>query len=341
MYTNITKKTHAIQSKVSLMHTLEPIPVPYSVWLKSWKDHLPERTSLQIPLTATGVQTPLIAQKWESYLEDYCNHELVQFFLEGITQGFKTGFNPSTITLKSVTRNLPGALLHPEVVEDYIKEEFIHHRFCGPYPAAISPWVHISWFGVIPKNRQPGKWRLIVDLSHPTGHSVNDGIPSPLCSLSYISVDDAVQNIIKIGRGALLAKVDIKSAFRLLPVHPSDRHLIAMKWNHHIYIDACLPFGLRSAPKLFNILADLLTWIAQSNGVTNLMAFFGFLRSSEFTVPSQSQFDPNVHLCLSDISLDSSHSPQIVQVNIKQSKTDPFRQGITLSLGCQATRYAQ
>ena len=63
------------------------------------------------------------------------------------------------------------------------------------------------------------------------------------------------------------------------------------------------------------------------------MAFFGFLRSSEFTVPSQSQFDPNVHLCLSDISLDSSHSSQIVQVNIKQSKTDPFRQGITLSLG--------
>ena len=99
---------------------------------------------------------------------------------------------------------------------------------------------------------------------------MNDGIPSPLCSLSYISVDDAVQNIIKIGRGALLAKVDIKSAFRLLPVHPSDWHLIAMKWNHQIYIDACLPFGLRSVPKLFNILADLLTWIAQRNGVMNL-----------------------------------------------------------------------
>ena len=299
MYTNITKKTHAIQSKVSLMHTLEPIPVPYTVWLKSWKDHLPERTSLQIPLTATGVQTPLIAQKWESYLEDYCNHELVQFFLEGITRGFKTGFNPSTITLKSVTRNLPGALLHPEVVEDYIKEELIHHRFCGPYPAAISPWVHISRFGVIPKNRQPGKWRLIVDLSHPTGHSVNDGIPSPLCSLSYISVDDAVQNIIKIGRGALLAKVDIKSAFRLLPVHPSDRHLIAMKWNHQIYIDACLPFGIRSAPKLFNILADLLTWIAQSNGVTNLIHYLDdFLTMGPPDSPiCQKNLDTFVQLC--------------------------------------------
>ena len=221
---------------------------------------------------------------------------MVQFFLEGITQGFKTGFNPSTITPKSVTRNLPGALLHPEVVEDYIKEEL---RFCGPYLAAVSPWVHISRFGVIPKNCQPGKWCLIVDLSHPTGHSVNDGIPSPLYSLSYISVDDAVQNIIKIGRGALLAKVDIKSAFRLLPVHPSDRHLIAMKWNHQTYIDVCLPFGLRSAPKLFNILADLLTWIAQRNGVTNLIHYLDdFLTTGPPDSPiCQKNLDTFVQLC--------------------------------------------
>ena len=47
------------------------------------------------------------------------------------------------------------------------------------------------------------------------------------------------------------------------------------------------------------------------------MAFFGFLRSSKFTVPSQSQFDPNLHLTLSDITLDSRYSPQIIQVNIK------------------------
>ena len=64
------------------------------------------------------------------------------------------------------------------------------------------------------------------------------------------------------------------------------------------------------------------------------MAFFGFLRSSEFTVPSQNQFDPSVHLTLSDISLDNRHQPQIVHITIKQSKTDPFRQGVTLSLGC-------
>ena len=41
-----------------------------------------------------------------------------------------------------------------------------------------------------------------------------------------------------------------------------------MEWRKHVYIDTCLPFWLRSAPKLFNILADLLSWIAEQCGVS-------------------------------------------------------------------------
>jgi len=63
------------------------------------------------------------------------------------------------------------------------------------------------------------------------------------------------------GWGILLIKIDIKSAFQLLPVHPTYHHLLVMKWKQQLYIDICLPFGLRSTPKLFNILADLLSWI--------------------------------------------------------------------------------
>jgi len=76
-------------------------------------------------------------------------------------------------------------------------------------------------------------------------------------------VDSAIECIKQIGQGTLLAKIDIKSAFRLLPVHPADRHLLSMKWDQNIFIDTCLPFGLRSAPKLFNVLADLLSWILE------------------------------------------------------------------------------
>ena len=67
--------------------------------------------------------TPLVAHRWESHLQNYPDRELAQFFLEGITQGFKIGFNSGSTTLKSATRNLPGALLHPKVVEEYIQEE--------------------------------------------------------------------------------------------------------------------------------------------------------------------------------------------------------------------------
>ena len=41
-----------------------------------------------------------------------------------------------------------------------------------------------------------------------------------------------------------------------------------MEWQGAVYIDTCLPFGLRSAPKLFNVLADFLEWILLNQGVT-------------------------------------------------------------------------
>lgn len=63
------------------------------------------------------------------------------------------------------------------------------------------------------------------------------------------------------------------------------------------------------------------------------LAFFGFLRCGEFTLPSQTEYDPGAHLSIGDIAVDSTSSPTTIQVTIKQSKTDPFRQGVQLHLG--------
>ena len=68
-------------------------------------------------------------------------------------------------------------------------------------------------------------------------------------------------------------KIDIQSAFRLLPIHPTDRPLLTLCWKQGLYIDTCLPFGLRSAPKLFNVLADLLSWIILKEGATFLLHY--------------------------------------------------------------------
>ena len=63
------------------------------------------------------------------------------------------------------------------------------------------------------------------------------------------------------------------------------------------------------------------------------LAFFGFLRVSEFTVPAQGQYDHTTHLSLADVSINSKHSPQLMRVHIKQSKIDPFCQGVDIYLG--------
>ena len=63
------------------------------------------------------------------------------------------------------------------------------------------------------------------------------------------------------------------------------------------------------------------------------LAFFGFLRCSEFTAPSIAEYDPQMHLSVNDLAVDDKANPQLLRVIIKQSKTDPFCQGVTSFLG--------
>ena len=55
-----------------------------------------------------------------------------------------------------------------------------------------------------------------------------------------------------------------------MPFHPSDRHLLGLEWQNQLYVDGALPFGLRSAPKIFNTVADTLEWILRHQGVKNI-----------------------------------------------------------------------
>jgi len=58
-----------------------------------------------------------------------------------------------------------------------------------------------------------------------------------------------------------MAKFDIESASRNVVVHPSDYYWLGIKWRNQDYVDLALPFSLRSAPFIFNSIADLVEWI--------------------------------------------------------------------------------
>lgn len=83
-----------------------------------------------------------------------------------------------------------------------------------------------------------------------------------------------------LGKGCLLAKLDLKEAYRAVPVHPSDQRLIAVQWNGETYIDRALPFGLCSAPKLFSALTDAMMWFLYERG-SPLLGRFPAPRPSE------------------------------------------------------------
>ena len=63
------------------------------------------------------------------------------------------------------------------------------------------------------------------------------------------------------------------------------------------------------------------------------VCFFGFLRAGEIMQKSIENFDPSYHLSLGDVAADSLTDPSFIQLSLKGSKTDPFRKGVTITIG--------
>ena len=126
---------------------------------------------------------------------------------------------------------------------------------------------------MVPKAHSLDQWRVIVDLSLPIDCSVSDGISPNLCSVVCSSVDDAVEEILRQGVGCQLIKIDLKNAYRIVPVHPDDQPLLGVSWNGSVYFDRALPFGLWSASKIFMAVSHAMSWVLYNRGIRNLIHY--------------------------------------------------------------------
>ena len=147
----------------------------------------------------------------------HTDQSFVTYVLDGLQNGFRVGFNPASVSLKSASQNMPSASLQPLVIDDYLYTELAKGRVAGPFSSPPLPHLHISRFGVIPKKHQPGKWRLILDLSSPGGHSVNDGIRKDPFTVQYMKVDDIIDGIMSLGRAPYLQSLMLKVPTVLFP----------------------------------------------------------------------------------------------------------------------------
>ena len=219
----------------------------------------------QLPAKASLISSSLKLDAWSDLLAHHPDRAFTAYILDEICQGFRIGFEYSHHICYPAKKNMQSAADVPQMVSRYQDME------CRLGSVVIlddksAQSVQTSPFGLIPKWEKPDDWCLILDLSSPLGHSVNDGINPTRCLLKYASNDQAVCICRSLGE-ALLSKLDIKSAYCMVPVHPNDCHLLGMRWRGAIYIDTALPFRLHSTPKVFFAVTDALIWAMHQNRV--------------------------------------------------------------------------
>ena len=284
-----------------------PAPVSQHAGLQPVSSSSEDTTSTlpaACPLKPVSQLSPIVVDRLQYELRNYPHPDKAAYVIQGLRHGFHLGFNHK-ISLKSASGNMASAVANPQVIDNYLHTEVQLGRVAGPFLRPPFQSLHVSRFGAIPKHNQPGKWRLILDLSSPSGHSVNDGIASEDYSLQYMKVDDIMAGIMQLGRGTLMAKFDVQSAYRIVPIHPEDRPLLCMKWQGAYYVDMVLPFGVRSAPYIFTCIADLVEWIAKQNyNVSFLMHYLDDFHTlgPPGSLACQRNLDNSIH-CFSQLGI--------------------------------------
>lgn len=215
--------------------------------------------------------SPINVKKLAFYLEKYPNKDDALLLKEGFASGFRLNYKGKAF--QSDVRNLKSAYMHPKELNEKLLKELQLGHIIGPFDEAPLPEFKTSPVGLVPKS--DGGWRLITHLSYPSGESVNDGIDDKLCSVSYTSFDTVSQMIFELGCGALMAKRDVKSAFRLLCIHPDDFHLLGIKVDGKYYVDRMLPMGLSLSCSLFEKFSTFLHWLVSYK--TNLNSLDHYL----------------------------------------------------------------
>ena len=201
------------------------------------------------------------------------NPTILHYLLHGFGSGFSVGCIglPPQVNTAAVT-NLKSASEFPEVIDLKLSKELRLGRVLGPF-AVPPPSCHyrVSPLGVVPK-KAAGEFRMIHHLSYPEGSSVNDFIPHDFSSVHYSTISEAIDFIKHSPHLVYMAKVDIESAFRIIPISPADRPFLGFQWRGQFFMDAVLPMGCSSSCAIFECFSTALGWAAKVKlGVTEVV----------------------------------------------------------------------
>ena len=196
---------------------------------------------------------------WRKFLRKFPYPWFSDWILHGLEFGFPLirEFHPSPLHCQN--HKIPHKAL--KKVQKWLHEESSSGRMLGPFSKDSLPTnAFISPIGVVPKNVTD--FRIIHDLSYPqkSTKSLNDAIFKDRVSCSYPSTKYVTKIVQNCGPSAFVWKIDLKSAYRQIPLHSSEATFLGLSWREKFYFDCALPFGCRSSPALFSMVMIALMW---------------------------------------------------------------------------------
>ncbi|KAJ3560708.1 hypothetical protein NP233_g10660 [Leucocoprinus birnbaumii] len=200
------------------------------------------------------VVTPIDPVKTRALLARLGILDKWQHILEGLEAGFDVGLR-----------------LDPDFISTYIQSEEAAGRYSRAFlpeelEKLIGPF-RTSPIGLVPK---PGssKFRMIQDLSFPRNHpstpSVNSLINPDDFPTAWGSFEATAKLVLSLPPGCVAATFDIKSAYRLTPIRPSQQNWTCVAWNGRVWVDRVVMFGMSSSAGVFGGVADMLVDIYET-----------------------------------------------------------------------------
>ena len=216
------------------------------------------------------IVTPVKADRLRSLLEDVgYDMEKTQYLFNEFTEGFSLCYQGPLSTGKRLAPNLKLRVGSKVELWNKMMKEVELGRFAGPYDEPPFDNFVQSPVGLVPKDKGL-KTRLIFHLSYPKkGESVNSGIPRSKCTVKYPDFEEAIKLCLKEGVGCKIAKSDMSSAFRHVPLRRDQWHLLVIKptqpETHKIFyfMDKCLLFGSSISCAIFQAISDAIAFIVQ------------------------------------------------------------------------------
>ena len=161
-----------------------------------------------------------------------------------------------------------SALEHPDILKEKVQKEITLGRIVGPFKEPPLPFLRCSPVGLVPKKPddpsdplEKPKFRFIHDLStFPKGKSVNCYVDKADSTVQYTSFDEVVNALSKLGKGALMCRSDIRSAFRLLPCRVQDFKNLGFTVEGEFYVNKSMPMGAACSCATFEKFATFLEW---------------------------------------------------------------------------------